>query len=124
MKIAVTYENGEVFQHFGHTQQFKVYEIEDKKIVSSEVIGNGGYGHGSLAGYLKGLGVSALICGGIGGGARNMLGDAGITVYPGAFGDADANVEAFIKGSLDYDPDTECHHHDHEGGHSCTCGKH
>ena len=124
MKIAVTYENGEVFQHFGRTQQFKVYEIEDKKIVSSEVIGNGGYGHGSLAGYLKELGVTALICGGIGGGARNMLIGEGITVYPGAFGDADANVEAFVKGSLNYDPNTECHHHDHEGGHSCTCGKH
>ena len=122
MKIAVTYENGEVFQHFGRTQNFKVYDIEDKKVVSSQVIDNGGFGHGSLAGYLKDLGVTALICGGIGGGARNMLNDAGIAVYPGAFGNADAQVEAFVKGSLNYDPNTECHHH--EGSHSCTCGKH
>ena len=124
MKIAVTYENGEVFQHFGRTQSFKIYEIVDGKIVASQVIDNGGFGHGSLAGYLKDNGVEALICGGIGGGARNMLGDAGIKVYPGAFGNADEQVEAFIKGSLNYDPNTECHHHDHEGGHSCTCGKH
>ena len=122
MKIAVTYDNGQVFQHFGHTETFKIYDIEDGKIIKSEVVGNGGYGHGSLAGYLKDMGVTSLICGGIGGGARNMLGDAGITVYPGASGDADKQVEAFIKGSLDYDPNTTCHHHDH--GDSCTCGKH
>ena len=124
MRIAVTYENGEVFQHFGRTQQFKVYDIDNGKIVSSNVVDNGGFGHGSLAGYLKGMGVEALICGGIGGGARNMLMDEGIKVYPGAFGNADQQVEAFLKGSLNYDPNTECHHHDHEGGHSCTCGKH
>ena len=124
MKIAVTYDNGEVFQHFGHTESFKIYDIENGNIVSSKVVDNGGFGHGSLAGYLKGMGVEALICGGIGGGARNMLGDAGIKVYPGAHGNADQQVEAFIKGSLNYDPNTECHHHDHEGGHSCTCGKH
>ena len=122
MKIAVTYENGEIFQHFGRTQTFKIYDIEDGKIVSSEVIGNGGFGHGSLAGYLGNMGVRILICGGIGGGARVMLGDAGIEVYPGASGNADAQVEAFIRGSLDYDPDTECHHHG--GEHTCSCGKH
>ena len=122
MKIAVTYDNGQVFQHFGHTEHFKIYDIENGKIVKSEVVGNNGFGHGSLAGYLKDLGVEALICGGIGGGARNMLGDACIKVYPGASGDADAQVEAFIKGSLNYDPNTTCHHHDH--GDSCTCGKH
>lgn len=119
--IAVTYENGNVFQHFGHTQQFKIYEIQDGRIVSSEIIGNGGFGHGSLAGYLKSKGVTALICGGIGGGARNMLASEGITVYPGASGSADMNVEAFIKGNLNYDPDTVCHHHDGDD-HDCTCG--
>lgn len=121
MKIAVTYDNGNVFQHFGHTQNFKIYEIEDGRILSSEVIDNGGFGHGSLAGYLKDKGVVALICGGIGGGARNMLNEAGIKVYPGAQGNADANVEAFVKGMLNYDPNTTCHHHE---GSSCSCGKH
>ncbi|MBQ7701741.1 MAG: NifB/NifX family molybdenum-iron cluster-binding protein [Candidatus Methanomethylophilaceae archaeon] len=115
--IAVTYENGEVFQHFGRTQQFKVYQIEDGKVVSSEVIDNGGFGHGSLAGYLRSKGVTALICGGIGAGARNMLGSEGITVYPGASGDVDKNVDAFIEGRLQYDPATSCHEHDHD----CHC---
>lgn len=123
MRIAVTYENGNIFQHFGHSQAFKIYDIEDSKIISSQVIDNGGFGHDSLVGYLKNNGVSVLICGGIGGGARMVLGQAGIKVFPGAQGNADANVEAFIKGSLDYDPNTTCHHHD-GGEHNCSCGKH
>lgn len=123
MKVAITYENGEVFQHFGRTESFKVYDIEGDKILSSQVIGNGGNSHGALAGYLKEMGVSALICGGIGGGARDMLSSQGIQVYPGASGNADAQMESFLKGALSYDPDTTCHHH--EGGeHNCTCGKH
>ncbi len=127
MKIAVTYENGQVFQHFGHTEQFKVYEIEDNKIVSSEVVGTNGQGHGALAGFLFGGGVDVLICGGIGGGARAALAEAGISLYPGASGGADAQVEAFLAGNLNYDPDTMCNHH-HEGGeHNCGshgCGEH
>lgn len=119
MKIAVTYENGQVFQHFGHTEQFKVYDVEDGKIISSEIVDTNGQGHGALAGFLFGGGVDVLICGGIGGGARNALAEAGIQLYPGATGDADAQVESFLKGQLVYDPDTMCSHHSHEEGHSC-----
>lgn len=122
MKIAVTYENGEVFQHFGHTEEFKVYTVEDGKIVSAEVVDTNGNGHGALAGFLKELGVEVLICGGIGGGARNALAEAGIRLFPGACGSADVQVEAYLAGSLDYNPDTMCNHHHHEEGH--TCGGH
>lgn len=127
MKIAVTYENGQVFQHFGHTEQFKVYEVEDGKIISSEIVDTNGQGHGALAGFLFGGGVDVLICGGIGGGARNALAEAGIQLYPGATGDADAQVESFLNGQLVYDPNTMCNHHSHEEGHSCGdhgCGDH
>ena len=133
MKIAVTYENGQVFQHFGHTEQFKVYEVEDGKVVSSQVIGTEGHGHGALAGFLAGKGVSSLICGGLGGGARTALAEAGITLYPGVSGEADAAVEALLAGNLQYNPDTTCQHHHHEHGASCghhgqgegeTCGHH
>ena len=129
MKIAVTYENGQVFQHFGHTEEFKVYDTEDKKILSSQVVGTGGSGHEALAVFLKNLGVEVLICGGIGGGARTALAQAGIELYPGASGDADQAVEALLSGSLVYDPNTVCSHH-HEGGeHNChghghSCGEH
>ncbi|MCI8485109.1 MAG: DUF134 domain-containing protein [Lachnospiraceae bacterium] len=119
MKIAVTYENGQIFQHFGHTEQFKVYNVEEGVIVSSEIVDTNGQGHGALAGFLLGGGVDVLICGGIGGGARNALAEAGIELYPGAVGDADAQVESFLKGQLVYDPDTMCSHHSHEEGHSC-----
>ena len=120
MKIAVTYENGQVFQHFGHTEQFKVYEVEDGKIITSEIVDTNGQGHGALAGFLFNSGVDVLICGGIGGGARNALADVGIELYPGAHGDADEQVKSFIAGKLQYDPNTMCHHHDHEEGHNCS----
>ena len=73
MKIAVTYENGQVFQHFGHTEAFKVYEIEDGAVRTSRIIGTEGFGHGALAGFLREQGICVLICGGIGGGAINAL---------------------------------------------------
>ena len=120
MKIAVTYENGQVFQHFGHTEQFKVYDVEDGKITSSEIVDTDGQGHGALAGFLFGGGVDVLICGGIGGGARNALAEAGIQLYPGATGDADEQVASFLAGSLNYDPNTMCNHH----GEGHTCGDH
>lgn len=124
MILAVTYENGNVFGHFGHTEQFKVYEIENGNIISQKIVDTNGSGHGALAGFLKNLDVDTLICGGIGGGAINALGEANITVYPGAAGNADAQVEAFIKGELNYNPNTRCSHHDHEHGEGHTCGEH
>lgn len=121
MKVAVTYENGQVFQHFGHTEQFKIYEIEDGKVISSEIVDTNGQGHGALGGFLENQGVSVLICGGIGGGARNALAAAGIQLFGGACGDADAQVASYIKGNLVYDPDVECQHHGegHGEGHNC-----
>ena len=130
MKIAVTYENGQVFQHFGHTEQFKLYDIEDGKIVREAVVGTNGSGHGALAGFLTLNGVDALICGGIGGGAQTALAEAGIKLYGGVSGDADAAVNALLLGKLGYNPHVRCSHHDHshEGeGHTCGdrgCGKH
>ena len=126
MKIAVTYENGQVFQHFGHTEQFKFYEVTDGAVVSSEVVPTNGSGHGALAGFLREHGVDTMICGGIGGGARTALAEAGIALYPGASGEADAQVAALLAGSLAYNPDTVCAHHEGHGeGHDCgshACG--
>lgn len=128
MKIAVTYENGNIFQHFGHTAQFKVYDVENGAIIKSEVVSTGGSGHGALAGLLYGLKADVLICGGIGGGAQNALSMAGIRWYAGVSGSADAAVAAFLAGKLDYDPEAKCSHHDHHGeGHNCgshSCGSH
>ena len=115
MKVAVTYENGEVFQHFGRTPQFKVYEIADGKVDSSEVIDTNGTGHGALAGFLKDLGAEVMICGGIGGGAISAMAEAGIKVYAGASGSADDAVASYIAGTLPESGDATCDHHDHEG---------
>ena len=130
MKIAVTYENGQIFQHFGHTAQFKLYEVEDGKVVREAVVDTNGSGHGALAGLLTQSGVDTLICGGIGGGAQMALAQAGIKLYGGVSGEADAAVAALLTGNLGYDPDVHCDHHDHahgEGGHTCGdhgCGHH
>ena len=118
MKIAATYDNGNIFQHFGKTEFFKVYEVEDNKVVSSEVIGSNGTGHGALAGLLAEQGISVLICGGIGGGAQSALAEAGIELCSGAQGDADAAVDAYLKGEL-VSTGVNCDHHHHEEGHSC-----
>lgn len=129
MKIAVTYDNGNIFQHFGKTEFFKVYEVEDHKVISSEVIGSNGTGHGALAGLLADQNVDVLICGGIGGGAQSALEEAGIELCAGAQGDADQAVEAYLKGEL-VSTGANCDHH-HEEGHSCgnheeghSCGDH
>ena len=118
MKIAVTYDNGNIFQHFGRTEFFKVYETEDGRVISSEVIGSNGVGHGALAGLLADQSVDVLICGGIGGGAQQALADAGVELCAGAEGDADQAVEAYLKGEL-VSTGANCDHHHHEDGHSC-----
>ena len=120
MRIAVTYENGEIFQHFGHTEEFKVYDVQDGKVVASEVVYTNGQGHGALAGVLTALKADVLICGGIGGGAQMALSDAGVRLYGGVSGSADAAAEALAAGELDFNPNVRCDHHDHHGeGHSC-----
>lgn len=123
MKIAVTYKNGEIFQHFGHTEQFKVYDVQNSAIVKAEVIDTNGSGHGALAGLLFDLGVDILICGGIGGGAQMALIQAGIKLFGGVSGNADDAVAACIAGTLSYDPNAKCDHHDHHGQEH-TCGDH
>jgi len=119
MKMAVTYDNGNVFQHFGHTEAFKVYDIEDGKIKSSEVVPTNGSGHGALAGFLKDLGASTLISGGIGGGAQMALSEAGIELYAGITGRCDEAVTAFVAGTLAHNTEANCNHHEHSEGHDC-----
>lgn len=125
MRIAVTYENGNIFQHFGHTEQFKVYDVEEGKIVRTDIIDTNGSGHGALAGVLSALKADVLICGGIGGGAQTALAESGIKLYGGVSGNADEAVTALIAGNLDFDPNVHCEHHDHEhGGETHSCGDH
>ena len=127
MKIAVTYEQGQVFQHFGHTEQFKLYEVEDGKVISSALMDSNGSGHGALAALLADSAVDVLICGGIGGGAQAALAERGIELCAGASGDADEAVAAYLRGEL-INTGANCDHHEHHGeGHSCGdhgCGGH
>lgn len=126
MRIAVTYENGNIFPHFGRTEQFKLYDVADGRIIASRVVGTDGQGHGALAGLLRQLGADILICGGIGGGAQSALAAAGIRLYGGVSGSADAAVQALLDGSLVFDPEVHCDHHGHDHEHGCGehhCGQ-
>ncbi len=132
MRIAVTYENGSVFQHFGHTEQFKIYDVTDGKTINTQIVDTNGTGHGALAGVLAAMNTDVLICGGIGGGAQMALSEAGIKLYGGVSGNADKAVAEFIAGKLNFDPAVHCDHHEHDETHKCSdhgcgkegCGKH
>ena len=125
MKIAVTYDEGKIFQHFGHTEQFKIYYVENEAIVKEEIISTNGSGHGVLAGILAENDVDTLICGGIGGGAQTALRENEIKFYGGVSGDADEAVKALISGTLNYNASVRCSHHDSEHGESGhQCGEH
>lgn len=119
MKLAVTYENGEVFQHFGRTPYFEVFEIEDGKILNKEILDCLGSGHGELVGVLTRANVDALLCGGMGMGAQNMLAQMGIKVFAGISGNCEDAVNAFLNGTLSYTEEATCDHH-HEDGEGCS----
>ena len=129
IRIAVTYDNGLIFQHFGHTEQFKLYDIESGKVINSRVVDTLGEGHGALGGFLEALGVNVLICGGIGGGAQMTLAELGIQLLGGVSGSADDAVDAYLENRLLYNPNVKCSHHGehhHEHGHDCSshgCGE-
>lgn len=125
MKIAVTYENENVFPHFGHTEQFKVFTVEDGKVIDARIVDTNGSGHGALAGMLSALNVDTLICGGIGAGAQTALAEAGIRLYGGVSGNVDEAVNHLLAGSLAFDPDVHCSHHgeNHHHGEGHQCGE-
>ena len=127
MRLAVPFDHGEIYGHFGRTAQFKLYDLTDGRIVSTAIVDTMGNGHGALTGFLKAYAVDALICGGIGGGAQAALAEANIRLIGGVQGNADEAVQAFLNGTLAFDPNVHCTHHDHGEGHSCGshgCGGH
>lgn len=124
MKIAVPFENENIFGHFGHTSAFKIYEIENGKITTVKILPTLDSGHGALAGFLAAQDIDTLICGGIGGGAKTALTNIGIKIFGGVSGNADAAVRAFLDGKLEFDPNAHCDHHDHAHGEGHDCGSH
>lgn len=125
MRLTIPYDHGMIFGHFGRSAQFKLYDLTDGRIVSTAIVDTMGNGHGALAGFLKAYAVDTLICGGIGAGARLALDEAGIRLYPGVSGLADDAVQAFLAGTLTYQPDFVCSHHKEAptricGSHTCS----
>lgn len=123
MKVAVTYENGMVFQHFGKCPSFLIAEVSDGSIQNRTLLSSGDSGHSALVTLLKEQHVEVLICGGIGQGARNALQEAGITLIAGAKGNGDVALDQYAAGILQDDPSGQCDHHHEEGEHH-SCGEH
>jgi predicted Fe-Mo cluster-binding NifX family protein len=123
MKIAVTTQGNQIFQHFGQCKNFTVFAIEDTKIKERTTIDASKNGHAALASFLKDAGVGVLICGGIGDGAKQMLSQAGIKLVSGVDGNIEDAVNSFISGSL-ADQGGSCNHEDHGQDHECSCDNH
>ena len=123
MKLAVPYEDGQVFQHFGKTKQFKIYDVAQGKVGFSMVVSAAGGGHGALAGFLRMLGISVVLCGGIGPGAVQTLHSLDIPPIAGVSGEADQAVQDFVDGKLAENTEALCNHH-HTGDFGPGCGHH
>lgn len=128
MKIAVTYENESVFQHFGHTKQLKIYNTDKEHINDETIIEVNENGHGALVELLCNNDVEILICGGIGSGAKEALQSANIKIYGGVVGNADNAVKDLLNKKLQYDTKAHCEHHKTDNHsckeHSCNSDKH
>jgi predicted Fe-Mo cluster-binding NifX family protein len=119
MKIAVASEGKMVTGHFGHCENFNIFEVENNQIVKAQSIPNPGHKPGFLPNFLNDMGVKVIISGGMGGGAVEIFNEKGIEVITGASGNADKAVQKFIEGSLK-STDSVCHEHQH----SDSCGEH
>lgn len=127
MRVAIPTENGMIFQHFGHSKEFTIYDVENELVQSREVVSTNGAGHGALADFLAEHSINVVISGNIGSGAKTALREKRIELVPGVTGEADDIMVRYLSGEQLGNPDTECSHHSHEGGHTCGpdgCGSH
>ncbi|MDO5562774.1 MAG: P-loop NTPase [Synergistaceae bacterium] len=123
LRIAVTAdEDHTVFQHFGHTRYFETFDVEGGKIQAHSTIDAEDSGHEALGAFLKEHGVDLLICGGIGGGAKQVLAEAGIDLVSGVSGNIEDAVKGYLAGEIKDDPSAECTHHEHGERHGEEMG--
>lgn len=116
-KIAIPTAEGKLFPHFGKAPQVTVFEAEDKKIISKEVLQSPEHAHGAMPNFLHAQGVTDVVCGGLGAGAVQLLRQMGIAIYGGATAeDVDTVINAFLCDTLQYG-DATCHHDACDGHH-------
>ncbi len=119
MKIAVSCNGNEIWSHFGHCENFMIYDVEGKAIQTETSVENPGHKPGFLPNFLADMGVQVIISGGMGGGAVDIFNERGVEVVLGAQGLAKAAVEAYLNGELE-STGSICDHHDHAD----SCGEH
>ncbi|MDO4174225.1 MAG: NifB/NifX family molybdenum-iron cluster-binding protein [Eubacteriales bacterium] len=123
MKIAAAYENGQVCQQFDETKQFKLYTIEQDRVVSMDLVDlDAPQGHAPRIALLKEQGAGLLVCGKISAAAQMELMQAGIAPFPGAYGDADMQVGALLVGMLESEKKVKMESCAQPEAHACeTC---
>lgn len=123
MKIAVACMGKQVGGHFGHCENFTIFEAKNGKIASENSIPNPGHRPGFLPNFLGDMGVEVIIAGGMGG-AVEIFNERRIEVIVGVEGDARAAVESYLRGELK-STGSVCHEHAYEdecGGHYAPKG--
>ena len=134
IRIAVSYKDGEIFEHFGHSEFFAIYEFDEhdlerstKRLVDTSAM----HGHKDMADLMKREKIDAVICGQMGDEARSLLLSYGIIPVPGYCGDADTAAELLVTGQLPASDGGGCSggcggcsgcHGGDEGETSCGCG--
>ncbi|MFA5449775.1 MAG: NifB/NifX family molybdenum-iron cluster-binding protein [Clostridia bacterium] len=113
MKIAVACEGKQITEHFGHCQNFMIFEVENDKIAGVNSLPNPGHRPGFLPNFLNELGVNVIVSGGMGGGAINIFNEINIKVVTGAKGDAETAVKQYLSGNLK-STESVCHEHKHK----------
>lgn len=128
MRIAVASENGSVFQHFGKSPEFTMYDVETELVQHKEIIPTNGASHGQIADFLVDNGADIVICGGMGSGAKTALRERRIEIVPGVKGEVDDIIVRYLSGEKIQSFEAECNHHSHNSEGGCGsdggCGSH
>ncbi len=119
MRIAVSYQDGQIGEHFGHAAMFAIYDYEDADVnrCTKVLVETGDlHGHQAMAERMKSERVDAVISGSMGGEARAALLSLGIVPVAGYSGNADDAADLLILGQLPLITDGAC------GGDCGGCG--
>ena len=112
MRIAVPSNGRNICAHFGHCENFNIFDTKEGQIAAENSVPNPGHKPGFLPNFLGDLGVAVIIAGGMGGSAAEIFGQRNIQVITGAQGDARKAAEAYSRGELNSSGEI-CREHHH-----------
>lgn len=118
VRVAIPVENNMLSPHFGHAENFLFFDIEDGKILSTEITPTPEHMEGSFPEWIKSNKANVVIVSGIGPKAVEILENSGITVITNVVPDKPRKlVEDFINNKLDTSYEEVCDHSEHHHHH-------